>query len=257
VVGRDLLLASSGGKRALALVQIGQHEQAEKELRKLHAGGASSDMVSAILALAAKANMPGLSLRLGNMATDATGLPQDNAVYPVPKWEPTEGWSIDRALVFALVRQESGFNPNAKSGAGARGLMQVMPGTARFVAGKINKDEMFSPELNLSLGQRYIQRLLEQGPTSNNLVFLAVAYNGGPGNMAKWERKSDHRDDPLLFIESLPSRETRSFVKRVLTNFWMYRDRLGQPNTSLDSLAAGEWPLYISKDGAQPRVAQR
>jgi soluble lytic murein transglycosylase len=254
---RDLLLSRSGGKRALALVQVGQHERAEKELRKLHAGGASSDLVGAMLSLATKVNMPGLSLRLGNMVSDASGLPQDNAVYPVPRWEPTEGWSIDRALVYALIRQESGFNPNAKSGAGARGLMQVMPGTARFVAGKIDKEEMYSPELNLSLGQRYIQRLMEQGPTSNNLVFLAIAYNGGPGNMAKWERRSDHRDDPLLLIESLPSRETRSFVKRVLTNFWMYRDRLGQSNPSLDALAAGDWPLYVAQDGATPRVAQR
>jgi soluble lytic murein transglycosylase-like protein len=98
---------------------------------------------------------------------------------------------------------------------------------------------------------------MEQGPTSNNLIFLAIAYNGGPGNMAKWERKSDHRDDPLLLIESLPSRETRSFVKRVLTNFWMYRDRLGQSSPSLDALAAGEWPLYIAQDTGAQRLAKR
>ncbi|MDH3916568.1 MAG: hypothetical protein OEU25_00170, partial [Rhodospirillales bacterium] len=64
-------------------------------------------------------------------------------------------------------------------------------------------------------------------------------------------------DDPLLFIESLPARETRLFIERVLSNFWIYRARLGQPSPSLDSAAAGDWPGYAALDGASQEIAHR
>ena len=80
-----------------------------------------------------------------------------------------------------------------------------------------------------------------------------MAYNGGPGNLNKWRRKSDYQGDPLLFIESIPSRETRAFVERVLTNLWIYRFRLGQPAPSLDAIAAGAWPRYQAFDATDER----
>ena len=75
-----------------------------------------------------------------------------------------------------------------------------------------------------------------------------TAYNGGPGNLNKWQRKMDYKGDPLLFIESLPSRETRLFIERVLANLWIYRQRLGQPAPSLDGIVSGDWPLYVALD---------
>ena len=83
----------------------------------------------------------------------------------------------------------------------------------------------------------------------NDLFRLTTAYNAGPGNLRRWERKIKYGSDPLLFIESLPSRETRLFIERVLTNLWLYRDRLGQPAPSLDDVVAGSWPGYRQLDG--------
>ena len=88
---------------------------------------------------------------------------------------------------------------------------------------------------------------------------LSVAYNGGPGNLAKWVRQTGNQDDPLLFIESIPSRETRIFVERVMANLWIYRMRLGQTNESLSAVAGGAWPIYAALDGlgdSDVRVAE-
>jgi soluble lytic murein transglycosylase-like protein len=84
---------------------------------------------------------------------------------------------------------------------------------------------------------------------------MATAWNGGPGNLNKWWRKTNHMDDSLFFIESIPSRETRIFIEKVLTNLWIYRDRFGQPTPSLDAIAAGQWPVYKALDNAPALLA--
>jgi hypothetical protein len=81
-----------------------------------------------------------------------------------------------------------------------------------------------------------------------DLFRLATAYNGGPGNLRSWTRISK-AEDPLLFIESLPIRESRMYVEHVLTNLWIYRARLGQPAPSLADVAANRWPAYAALDG--------
>ena len=88
-------------------------------------------------------------------------------------------------------------------------------------------------------------------------AMMAAAYNGGPGNLAKWKRRTlPYSKDPLMFIESIPARETRDFVERVLSNLWMYRERLGQATPSLDAIAAGELPLYKALDPSQIAEAE-
>lgn len=253
---RDLaeLVNIPAGKRAAALLQIGDADRAEQELATL-GSTASAAANRAALALAGRANMPNLALRLGNAFSSSDGGAfRDAAIYPVPGWRPPEGYDIDRALIFAVMRQESAFNTRARSPMGATGLMQLMPATASFMAeGErfrgSNRDRLLEPETNISLGQRYIRHLLADPSVANNLIMLSVAYNGGPGNLAKWVKKSGNEDDPLLFIESLPSRETRIFVERVMANLWIYRMRLGQSNDSLASLAGGAWPMYAALDG--------
>jgi soluble lytic murein transglycosylase-like protein len=103
----------------------------------------------------------------------------------------------------------------------------------------------------LALGQEYLGELRGHEQIKDNLILLAAAYNSGPGAMLRWRARPEYRDDPLLFLESLPSRETRVFVERVLTNYWVYRLRLGQATPDLDRLAGGLWPVYVAMD-AQP-----
>jgi len=203
--------------------------------------------------------MPGLAVRLNNTLYPGGG-GFDGAAYPLPTWQPEGGYSVDKALIFALIRQESKFNPKAKSWAGARGLMQLMPRTASFVARDrrfhrhdSTRRKLFKPEINIKLGQKYIEMLLGNKKINGDLFLMATAWNGGPGNLNKWRRKTNHMDDPLFFIESIPSRETRIFIERVLTNLWIYRDRLGQPTPSLEAIAAGDWPVYKALDN-QPTL---
>ncbi len=237
------------GSRAIALMQVGLTRQAEIELSGLAA--TQPALQPNILALASRANFPALTLKL---ATTADPSDRNAALYPLPGWQLDDRFAVDRALVYAFVRQESAFNERAKSPAGARGLMQLMPRTASFVAGKSSlrgrkKDKLFDPKLNLSLGQRYIGQLMSDKSIPDDLFHLTTAYNAGPGNLRNWKRKINYGQDPLLFIESLPSRETRLFIERVLTNLWVYRDRLGQPSPSKDDVASGTWPGYRQLDG--------
>ena len=92
----------------------------------------------------------------------------------------------------------------------------------------------------------YLKKLLDHEAIQNNLVKVAVAYNAGPGNLIKWEKKMQYDNDPLMFLESLPSKETRSFIERILVNYWVYRDLMSESLDSLDTLIEGKWPQYKS-----------
>ncbi len=245
------LSTEPGGRRAVTLLQIGEDRRAERELRLVFSS-AKPELARAMLALADRANMPSLAMRLGNMLVQSGSEIHDSTAYPAPNLKTAGDESVDRELILAIVRQESGFNPKAKSHRGARGLMQLMPGTASFVARDrrfrgSKRSELFDPETNIALGQRYIDILLSDKRISGDLFRMVIAWNAGPGNLNKWTRKVNHDDDALLFIESIPARETRIFVERVLTNYWIYRARFRQPMNSLVAVAAGKWPVYHSE----------
>ncbi|MDJ0685876.1 MAG: lytic transglycosylase domain-containing protein [Alphaproteobacteria bacterium] len=248
----DLLRRIPAARRALALIQAGQQTRAESELRRFarHLPPSAAQM---LLTMADRAGLADLSYRLGADLERRHGLKLDAALYPSPGWAPDGGFTIDRALVYALIRQESRFRPNAKSRAGARGLMQLMPATAGFVAKKrfrgAARDQLLDPGLNLKLGQDYLGILKSEPLAGQNLFYTMTAYNGGPGNLQKWLKKVDDTGDPLLFIESIPSRETRNYVEHVLANLWIYRHKMGQEAPSKDALLAGRWPIYIAQDG--------
>jgi soluble lytic murein transglycosylase-like protein len=239
------------GRRALALLQLGAATAAEREL---FAASIDADprFIEAILAVAQKASLPSLSAKVGNANWDQRHNIKgfDGAVYPLPPWQPAGGYSVDRALLWGFMRQESAFNPKARSYVGAMGLMQLMPGTARLIVRNSSNDQMganfYDPSTNIALGQAYIGSLL--GEVDNNLVRTAAGYNGGPGNVMRWDNSLNASQDPLLYVASIPLNETRDFVQRVLANYWMYQIRLGQPTPSLDQIAAHEWPRYTAQD---------
>ena len=257
----DRMMKHAPVRRSLALTQVGQIYWAERELRDVHAA-LDQPLKGALLGLASRLGLAAAALRFSAEMSARGEVAPDSTAYPVPRWRPVGGFEIDRALIFAFMRQESGFNSRAKSRSGAYGLMQLMPRTGSFIAkdrslrGR-NKRKLFLPELNIDLGQKYLRHLIEDHKIRGNLFMVAAAYNGGPGNLAKWLRRMNHHDDPLLFIESLPSLETRLFVERVFANFWIYRARLGQASPSLDAVASGHWPQYFALDDSVVTLAER
>jgi soluble lytic murein transglycosylase len=241
-----------GTWRALALAQVGRYEQAEREIRKLGAR-ARADLCLALVALANALDLPAAEMRVAQRLKLADGHHHHGALFPLPSWEPADGFRLDRALIYAVARAESGFDTAAESGAGARGLMQLMPVTVAEAAEKLGQeppdgDELLEPPVNLALGQAYLDRLLDGGLVGGNLFYMAAAYNCGPTCLARWRRSLAIEDDPLLFLEALPSEQTRAYVKKVMLNLWTYRARLGQPIPSLRDLAENRWPMYRALD---------
>lgn len=251
----DMIAADRAGRRALALLSAGEVERAERELHAL-ALDADPATVGAVLALAEIARLPDLALRVANSVPDEKqrnairGI--DAALYPLPAWQPKGGFAIDPALIYAFVRQESAFNPRARSRAGAAGLMQLMPATAQAMARRngspADARRIYQPDINLMLGQHYLQHLMEYAPIGPNLFLVAAAYNSGPGNLQRWQSEVNYNDDPLLFIASIPVRETRLFIERIMANLWIYQMRMNQQTPTLDALASHRWPLYVSVD---------
>lgn len=242
----QLLLSTRSGKRALALLQVGQRGAAEKELLLLESK-AKDSVDEALLAIAETSRMPSLALKLGAMERLYGDSVIPAALFPVPSWEPRGGFTVDRALLYAIMRQESGFNPLAVSGQGALGLMQIMPDTGKKLG--YSRAQLRNPRLAITAGQKYIAKLLRNGLVKNDIILMAVAYNAGAGNLQKWKNVPKAMDDALLFLESMPSKETRQFTKRILAAYWIYQQRLGQDTPTLKALATGGWAQYIGQDG--------
>ena len=144
-------------------------------------------------------------------------------------------------------------HPRAGSPAGARGRVRGLPTTAKYVRGEnsyvtAKRDDLFEPAANIDVGARYLRELLGKKAVGDDLFALAIAYNGGIGHLGRWRKSTKDNGDPLLFIEASPSRETRRFVARTMANFWIYRQRLGQPTPSRDDVAQGRWPRYRLQD---------
>ncbi|WP_338866541.1 lytic transglycosylase domain-containing protein [Myxococcus stipitatus] len=145
---------------------------------------------------------------------------------------------VDPFLVWAIMRRESAFKPEVMSAADARGLMQIIPKTATEIALKLSEPapapaDLFSPERNIRYGAWYLARLMERFA---HPVLAAAAYNAGPGSVAKWAVERGNL--PLdLFVESIPFRETRGYVKQVVADLFLYRAFYGekgeQPRLSL------------------------
>lgn len=150
--------------------------------------------------------------------------------YPLGYWDiaqrPEEIWASDPYLIMAVIREESSFAPDCVSGAGAKGLMQLMPSTASLVARGLGEPidaaggDLFRPELNIRLGARYLQDLLRE--FKGNLPLALASYNAGPARVRQWLAKSGDLDNEE-FTESIPFSETRSYVKKVLRSYEVYK----------------------------------
>lgn len=257
---QEISMIPAGG-RALALLDAGQPQLAEQELRRINPGEKAL-LREAMVSLAHEGGMPYLSMRLGSALENPRGGLYDVALYPEAPWQPQGGFKVDRALVQAFIRQESKFDPQAFNRSGASGLMQLMPDTASYLSNGRRfrgsaRAALYDPVLNIDLGQRYLDRLLKNNHVDGNLFYLAAAYNAGPGNLKRWQRElANTAEDPLLFVETIPVAETRAFIERVMTNLWIYRLRYDQPTPSLTEVAEGRWPQYDHLDDPRLRFAQ-
>ncbi|HLZ76066.1 lytic transglycosylase domain-containing protein [Phenylobacterium sp.] len=236
--------------RAAALAQIGRGADAIQELRAGLALARTPDE---------RERWKSLTLAMGASLADRASPPRSGDLdYPQPELIPIGGFTLDKALVYAMVRAESRFNPQAVSPVGAAGLMQIMPTAAAAAAGddklKTDRTPLFDPAFNLRVGQDYFTWLLEKG-VGHDLVRAVAAYNGGPTTVARTVQMIGGDSDSLLLMECLPAQETRAYVQKVLTGYWTYRKMWGQPSPTLDALAAGGRAVDERLDLGQPRGA--
>lgn len=183
--------------------------------------------------LATKMNMRHTAIYIANKAErDGVSLPDYS--FPTILQYIDKNVTLDKSLVHAIIRQESRFKQDAVSHAGARGLMQLMPATAKETAGKLgvahNTSWLISrPNYNILLGSTYLQRMLDR--YDGSLPMAIAAYNGGPGRVDRWIKEfGDPRDglvDMMDWIELIPIYETRNYVQRVLEAHAVYKMKLG------------------------------
>ena len=243
----DAVAATARGRRAFALLQVGQPDRAEAELRAQWPGAVSDPVFGrSLLMVATASGMMDCAAQMAASLHAQDGNRHDELRFPLPRLRPAGGFSIDPTLVYALTRVESNFDAAAISPAGARGLMQIMPATAQYITGDPfhAADRLHQPATNLDIGQRYISYLARQDGIDNDLLRVLASYNSGPGNFSRWGAELHDQGDPLLFIEAIPIAETRGFVQHALVYSWIYAARMRLPAPSLDQLAAGEFPRF-------------
>ena len=236
-----------GGIRALALIEVNEYHKAAREFRKIIPKFDIKDYPQ-LLSFTSKNNMPGLTFRLAAILRNDHNKILLGGLYPVPTWNIGTSDLKDRALLYAIARQESGFNPRARSSSKAMGVLQIIPSTAAFIMKnreyRLRRSKnhlLYNPPHNISIGSKYIKFLFSLPTVNNDLMWVLASYNAGPGNFQKWTKDRNYKyKDNLLMLESLPARETRNYIKLVLTNLWVYKTRFNQDNTVLLSLASGK-----------------
>jgi len=215
--------------RARELAAIGVFDLARSELVALEEAQGDDPALAKFL-LAAYPAVDGHTQVLRRLRRGARGLAdheRDRLLYPLAFWSEVQAQAainnLDPFLVVALMRQESLFDPSAHSPAGAHGLMQLMPTTAKRVAAEIdpgNDDpDLDDPHTNIKLGTRYLGTLLTRS-SADPLLALA-AYNAGEAAVDKWQSRYGHLE-PDELVESITYRETRDYVKKVVANYRKY-----------------------------------
>ena len=128
--------------------------------------------------------------------------------------------NIDPLIIISLIRQESAFNPEAMSGVGAKGLMQLMPTTAKRFNNKVKVKHLSNPDINVAIGTKYLRNLITR--YEGNLIYALASYNAGENRIDRWRKDIFKTDDPLATIESIPYEETRNYVKLIYRNYFFY-----------------------------------
>jgi len=238
-------------RTAVQLAEVGEDGLADEVLR-YQARIGDPALYQPLSRLARDLGLPSTQLWMGYSAP-VGGRPEPALRFPTPKWTPATGWKVDPALVYAHTLQESVFRTAVTSPAGARGLMQIMPGTARDRAAElgVSAADVTRPEVNLAFGQQHLQMLRDAAGTQGLLPKVIAAYNAGLLPVTRWNSEIRDKGDPLLWIESVPYWETRGYVNIVLKNYWMYERQAGGPSESRIALAQDMWPTFPDLAGSK------
>jgi soluble lytic murein transglycosylase len=214
--------------RAVRIIDAaGMTELLRPFIRQLTESGRSPDFLTRAALLATETGRPDLAIFAAKRA-EAEGVSVVQAGYPVLPGKRTA--SVEDPLIHAVIRQESAFNTNAVSRAGALGLMQLMPGTAKVMAKRndlpfAHEKLTADPDYNMKLGQSYLSNLVSD--FDGSYILAVAAYNAGPGRVREWMREyGDPRDkavDVIDWIEMVPYAETRNYIQRVLESLHVYR----------------------------------
>ena len=233
----ERIAARPGVQRALALYRLDYDAEAFREWVWTLRGLDDRDLLSA----AELARQAGETDRAVNTADRTVQLHDFSQRYPMPHRDAVAAaarqWGMDEALLYALIRQESRFMPEARSRVGATGLMQLMPATARWVARQIplqnyRPELLTRPEVNVQMGTYYFGRVLAE---LGHPMLATAAYNAGPGRARRW--REERAIEGAVYAETIPFTETRDYVKKVFANAWFYRHRLTGQVGSLRALA--------------------
>jgi soluble lytic murein transglycosylase len=244
------IMAKDGVKRMNAFYKMGLRWEGNREwnwmVRQL------SD--AQLFQYAEAARRMGLLDRMINTAERSKAQIDFKQRFPMPfiaQAQPiADSVSLDSNWVYGLMRQESRFVQDIRSSASARGLMQIMPATAAFVAKKINLpnytlDRLVEPDVNLRLGHHYLAMVL--GDLDNLPVLAAAAYNAGPSRAKTWRASLANTVDGALFAETIPFNETRGYVKNVFANAVLYGIVTGNRPRPLS-----QWLGVIAPKGVTP-----
>ena len=221
-----LLAGSSGLQRARELYILGRESEAEAEWRL-----ATQTFNQTALQQAARLAHR-WDWRYQAMVTVARARHWDDLEIRFPltyrdRVLATAGSAVDPAWVYAVIRQESSFRSDARSPVGALGLMQIMPATGRQIARELqdaDPPDLLQPETNIRYGAHYLQQILQR--LQNNPVLATAAYNAGPNKVAQWLPSGDPASADV-WAETIPYRETRAYVQRVMEYAAVYRYLLG------------------------------
>jgi soluble lytic murein transglycosylase len=228
---------SLGGRELVTMArylgQAGDFERTRPFLLRLARMVTAPGETALLGQLAVELKRPDVALTVARRATES-GVVLFDTAFPVVDLGGTG--AVERALALAVTRQESSFNAAAVSSSGALGLMQLLPGTARDVAGRLGvpfiQDKLTrDPAYNVQLGSQYLTEML--GRFGGSYELALAAYNAGPNRVARWlETMGDPRNgkiDMVDWIEMIPFRETRNYVQRIMEGVVVYRDRLNGP----------------------------
>nr|WP_321164419.1 lytic transglycosylase domain-containing protein [Altererythrobacter sp. Root672] len=231
---------------AIALAEIGRDKLCSQVLLHQAQIGDPGDY-GALSRLARDLSLPSTQLYMANNAPNGAQA-HPASQYPSPKWAPMTGWRVDPALAYAHTLQESNFRSEAVSPAKAQGLMQITPITVRQHAPGLGMSasqvDIFNPSVNLAFGQQNLEMLRDSPATGGALPKIIAAYNAGLTPVTRWNYEVRDQGDPLLYMESIPYWETRSYVSIVMKNYWMYERQAEALSGSRIALAQNAWPAF-------------